>query len=238
MKTIIGLAALALFTVGCKSNPFDNDRYNYSSPEVDDDVLVYVPESERDEITKARSECDEMKDRVTIAENQVEQEKRRLDVAEEELDVAEAEVDAAKKALSVARNSSESIREREIDNADDKLENARARWRSAQSQIAFHQARIDQLQSEVELAEMRVELAEARVQLAKARAVRELDRPEADKITVSDFEACVEEKEAMVAMAEVDAEAWEKKVKMRQDALDERLENRNQPKSASYDKKD
>ena len=233
MKTILGLALLASLAASCQTSPFNNHRYGYSTPTVDDKALVYVPESDRGGIAKARTEVNEMKDRVSIAERNVTQEKQRLGVAKDELKVADASVEASEKALDVAQNSDESVRSRDVSAAKQQLESAQARWRSAESKIAFLEAHIDQLKSDVELANMRVELGDARVELAKAKAVVKLDRPEARNISVSEFEASVEEKEAHVAMAEVDANAWEKKVKLRQEALDKHL----QARAASYDKK-
>ena len=233
MQKISGFALLAVLTAGCQSTPFNAHQSRFTNPTVSDDVLVNVPQSDRDGITKCRTEWNEMKDRVTIAENNVGQEKQRLNVAEAELDVSEDAVSAAKKGLSVARNSSESTREHEVDNAQEQLEGSQARWRSAKSKIAFTEAHIDQLDSEVDLAKLRVDLAGAKVELAKAQAVSKLDRPHSRDISVSEFQACVEEEASEVAMGEVDAAAWEKKVKLRQDALDKRLA----VKSASYDKK-
>ncbi|MEO6708038.1 MAG: hypothetical protein ABIP42_00580, partial [Planctomycetota bacterium] len=218
MKLSKSLALLSLLCVGCHTDPFSDRRHPYSDPTVHDDVYVNVPESDRDEIAKIRTEWNELKDRVDIAERNVEQERQRLGVAKAELDAAEAGARAARKGLDVAYESEESIRQREIESAQRNLEAARAQWLSAKSKIAFHDANIDQLKAEVDLTKTRMDLAESRMELAKAKAVHKLDRPEARDIAVSEFEASVKEHEAIVAMAEVDAEAWQKKVKIRQAA--------------------
>ncbi|MFN0243187.1 MAG: hypothetical protein ACKVWV_09880 [Planctomycetota bacterium] len=230
MKTIASLLLIASCTVACNSSSF-HGRHRASNLTVNDDILVYVPESERDDIAKARTDLNAMEDRVAIAESNVEQEKKRRDLSQGELRAAEVEVDNAEKALEVARTSAESSREREVQEANRMIEDARARRRAAQSKIWFHDTRIEQLEAAVELTEAQVELAEAKVELAKAEAVHELDRPESRDISVSEFRACVEEREAEVALAEVDAEAWEKKVKLRQDLLDARQKAR----EASHD---
>lgn len=73
---------------------------------------------------------------------------------------------------------------------------------------------------------MRVKRSEAEVELAKAKAILALDRPESRDISVGEFQACVDEKNSEVALAEVDAAAWEKKVKVRKDVFDAHREAR------------
>lgn len=220
MKTIAGLAFLSILAAGCQSNPFDGHNDRYSDLSVDDDALVYVPESKRSEIDGARTDCDQMRDRVTIAEHDVEQGKQELALAQDELDVSESNVNNAMTGLEVARNSNGDVRAAKVSAANTKIDSARARWHAAQSDVAYRAARVDQLDAQVQLAELRVKRAEAEVELAKAKAILELDRPESRDIAVDEFQACVDEMNAQVALAEVDTAAWEQKVGIRKDVFE------------------
>lgn len=220
MKTIAGLAFLTLLAVGCNSTPFHGHNDRYSHLTVDDDALVYVPESGRAEIDQARTGCDQMRDQVSIAQRNLEQGKRQLDLAEEELDVSELHVNSAMKGLEVARSSNGNVRDAQIAAANATIDGARAQWHSAVSDVAYHAVRIEQLDALVQLARLRVKRSEAEVELAKAKAVVALDRPETRDISVGEFQACLDERNAEVALAEVDADAWEKKVEVRRDVLD------------------
>ncbi|HEX6882985.1 MAG TPA: hypothetical protein VF530_06365 [Planctomycetota bacterium] len=222
MRTIRWLVLIPALAIGCKSNPF-SDRDGSAALVVDDDFLVDVPESDRADIAVARTERSEMRDLVAIAERNVEQGRRQLDVAEEELAAAEAAVRTAEKSLAVAGEDDESVRASEIGDANRRLEGARARKHWARSKVAYQGTHISRLESQTDLARLRLEWSEARVELAKARAVHELDRPEARALSVGEFEARVAEKQVEVAMAEIDAQAWEKKAQVRQHALDDRL---------------
>ena len=226
MKNIQWVALLPVLALGCKSMSFGDHPDGSVAVVVDDDILVNVPEADREEIARARSERSEMKDRVAIAERDVEQGKRQLDVAEEELEAAEAAVRTAEKSLVVARDGDERVRTSEMESASSRLATARTNLYYARSKVAHDRTHISRLKSHTDLANMRLEWSEACVELAKAKAVHELDRPEASEISVMEFEARVADREVQVAMAEIDTEAWERKVQVRQDALDVQRANR------------
>ena len=223
MKLIATLPLLALL-VGCQSTTHDHvyNQHFGSDPQVSDDVYVYVPESDRSDVDEARADSLKMKDTVAQAEHEVSVEAKRLDVAKSELGNAEDGVETAQKALELARESSQSDRKDSVDDAEGRLDQARHRWHAAQANVAWHEAHLDQLKADVTLAKLRVDLAEARIELAKAKAVSKLDRPEIYDVPVRDFEASVEDHETRIKMAEVDADAWKKKVELRQKALESR----------------
>ncbi len=224
MKMIASLLLLALLTAGCQSGTSYNNHYRGSTPHVEDDVFVYVPESDRGDIATARAESSRMMDSVAVAKRDLDQEVQRLSLAEDQLETTGDEVDTARESLALARDSNEARREKEVENATRQLESARSRWRYGESAVAYNELRVDQLESGVALAKLRVTLADARIEFAKAHAVSKLDRPEAQDVSLPDFQACIDEHEARIAMAEVDADAWKKKLELRQKALDSRRE--------------
>lgn len=214
MKSFCLLPALALL-VGCQA--FGNDPYhNGDAPRINDDLLVHVPADDRDDIEEARRESLKLKDAVAKAEHDVDVEQERLSIARDESDVAEDEVDNARRRLDLARRGD---REGDVKDADERLADARKRYRASRAKVEWHKVKIDQLQADVTTARLRVELAEAKLELAKARAVHDLDRPETRDVAVHDFEACVEDHETRVKMAEVDADAWKKKLDLSEERM-------------------
>ena len=222
MKLLATLPLLALL-FGCESTTH-NQAYDDDfgkDPRVSDDVFVYVPESERDEVDEARAEALEMKDTVDQAQHEVGLEAQRLDIAKSERNNAEDAVETARRELKVARDSAKDDRNDIVEDAEARVDGARRRWHAAQAKVALHEARLDQLKADVALAKLKVDLAEARIELAKAKAVSELDRPELYDLPVRDFEASVKEHETRLKMAEVDVDAWKKKAELRQKAYDD-----------------
>jgi hypothetical protein len=217
--------ALALGLLGCQSNPFGEERHN--AVVVDDELVCDVPEADREDILRARAERNaernEMNDRVVIAERDVEQGRRQLQVAKEELEAAEAAVRKAEKSLAVAREENERVRASEMESASRRLESARARLRCAHLKVAHHATHSARLEAQVGLAKTRLERAAAQLELSKARALHELGRPETSEVAMSEFEAPVARTQVQVTMAEIDAEAWEKKVLVCREALDFQL---------------
>jgi len=228
MKLIATLPVLALL-FGCESTGHDHVYHQHfgSDPRVSDDVYVYVPESDRSDVDEARADSLKMKDTVAQAEHEVSVEAKRLDLAKSELNNAQDGVETAQKELELARESSHDDRKDGVDDAEGRLDQARHRWHAAQANVAWHEAHLDQLKADVTLAKLRVDLAEARIELAKAKAVSKLDRPEIYDVPVRDFEASVEDHETRIKMAEVDADAWKKKVELRQKALEHRDDKAN-----------
>jgi len=221
LNTALWMTMAPLLALGCRSTPFGHNPDGSVAVVVNDDMLVSVPEADRESITRARTERGEMKDRVVMAERDAEQGRRQLDVTKEELEAAEAAVQTAEKSLEVARDGGEGVRKSEMESASLRLEDARAQLYCARSKFAHGRTQLSRLESETDLADLRMQWSEARVELAKARAVHELDRPEAREISMMAFEARVADRQVQVAMAEIDAQAWEKKVQVRQDALEE-----------------
>lgn len=221
LNTALWITMAPLLALGCRSTRFGNDPDGSVAVVVNDDMLVSVPEADRENITRARTERSEMKDRVAMAERDAEQGRRQLDVTEEELEAAEDAVTTAEKGLEVARDGNENARASEMESANRKLETARTRLYLARSRVAHGKTQLSRLESETDLANLRLQWSEACVELAKAKAVHELDRPEAREISVRAFEARVADRKIQVALAEIDTQAWEQKVQVRQDALEE-----------------
>ena len=220
------LATLPLVAVlfGCEATNHDhayNDNFG-ADPRVSDDVYVYVPESQRDDVDEARAESLKMKDAVDQAQHEVGLEAQRLDIAKSERNNAEDAVETSRRELELARKSATEEHNDVVDDAEGRLDKARRRWHAAQANVSLHEVRLDQLKADVALAKLKVELANARVELAKAKAVSELDRPELYDLPVHDFEAAVQDHETRIKMAEVDVDAWKKKAELRQKAFDDR----------------
>lgn len=235
MRNLTLLSFAALLSVACQSNRYSDSTYPTSTPTVSDDVYVLVPEKNRSAIAENRAERIRMQDSVAIAERDLMMERQRLDGAKLEAKQAGESMTAARRAMEVADESGQLRREDEMDRAADQIDRARARWHQARAQVAFHESRIAQLEAEVKLAELRVELADAKVELDKARAVAELDRPESKSIAIRDFEANVAEHETRIAMAEVDAKAWEEKMELRKEAIEASASNREDVRSNTKD---
>ena len=216
MKTLLLLPALALL-FGCQAFDHGHDHYRDGADlRVDDGLLVHVPENKRDDIDEARRDSLKMQDAVTKAEHDVTVEKESLSIARDEADVAEDQVDNARRKLDLARRGDTKD---DVKDAEDDLEGARKRYRAALAKVEWHKVKVDQLQADVTTARLRVDLANAKVELAKARAVHDLDRPESRDVAVNDFEASVADHETRVKMAEVDADAWKKKLDLREDQV-------------------
>ncbi|MBI1381592.1 MAG: hypothetical protein GC161_10960 [Planctomycetaceae bacterium] len=220
MRTLAALSLLALVTAGCQSHRYTENIYPSGTPTVADELFVLVPEGSRKSIIEARTERLRMQDAVAVAERDLKLERQRLEVAKVEAEQTATGMTAARRSLEVAEKSAEGRREADMDEAAAQIDRARARWHEARMNVAFHESRIAQLEDELELAKLRVDLADARVELDKAKAVAKLDRPEAENIAIGDFEANVEEHETRIAIAEIDAKAWEEKMELRREAIE------------------
>ncbi|MDZ4771772.1 MAG: hypothetical protein SGI72_01420 [Planctomycetota bacterium] len=214
MKLLLPLALLVV-TAGCQSSSHRSTRLS-----VDDDALVNVPVSDRDDITRARTECTEVKDRMNVAERDVQNAKDRVSLAKQSAAIAHDELDAADDRVKLANSMNQDARGPAMKTADENREAVRAHGRWADAQVAYHEHVVDSMKARVELESLREELANAKVELAKAKAVNSLDRSDMDEYDVGAFESVVATKQMNVEMAEVDAEAWQKKIKLCRDALD------------------
>lgn len=233
IKILAVIPLVALMTVACQTSRYAEQAYSTSAPTVDKDLFVLVPEANRGDLAETRAELSRVQDGVGLAERDLMVERQRLTGAKQTAEQAGEGMSSARRALVVAKNSGELRRADEIATATAQIDRARARWHEARSQVALHTSRIAQLESDVILAKLRVDLATAKVEFDKARAVTQLDRPEADTIALRDFEASVAECETQIAMAEVDAEAWERKMQLRQKALEASADNRETVRTAN-----
>ncbi|HEX5009704.1 MAG TPA: hypothetical protein VFY71_04830 [Planctomycetota bacterium] len=225
MKLITTLPLLALpLLFACETTTHDHVYHDHfgTDPKVSDDVYVYVPQSDRDDVNDARTESMKMQDSVAQAQHEVDVEAQQLDVARSELNNAEDGVDTARREYELSRETAQKDHDDRVDEAQKRLDAARQRWHAAAANVAWHEAHLDQLKADVTLAKLRVDLANAKVELAKAKAVSKLDRPEIYGLPLNDFEASVQDHETRIKMAEVDADAWKKKVELRQKALEDR----------------
>jgi hypothetical protein len=216
MKLLLPLILIAVGSAACQSTMHRTARLS-----VDDDALVNVPVSQREEVAKARTECNEVQDRVTIAEHDVEMAKERLALAKQTAHISEEEVEAADDRVKLAHDMSDSGRANAIKTAEENREAIRAHCRWADSQVVYHERRVDGLKARVDIEKLRVELANAKVELAKAKAVNALERTDVDAYDVGAFEAVVANRQMNVELAKIDAEAWDKKMKLCRGALDD-----------------
>ena len=216
MKILTPLILIAVGSMACQTSPYYARNQKLT---VSDATLVHVPVDNRSDIEKARSECAKEKDLVLVAQRNIDEAQERLSLAKHEVSIAQEEVQAAEKRMDVAEGSSQESRDQQMKDAQSNMEAVRAHLRFAESQVVFQESQIDQLKARKNLAEMRVDLADARAELAKAKAVNELKRTDIKPYDLMAFDCNVSDKEVAVAMAEVDAEAWEKKIKLRQEAL-------------------
>lgn len=219
MKLLLPLALLVI-AAGCQSTSRMTNRLS-----VDDDALVNVPVSDRDDITRARTECTEIEDRISVAERDVQNAKDRVSLAEQSAAIAHDEVDAADDRVKLAHSMNQDARGPAMKTADENREAVRAHARWADAQVAYHEHVVESMKARVEIESMRKELADAKVELAKAKAVNALDRSDMDEYDVGAFESVVATKKMNVEMAEIDAEAWEKKIKLCRDGLDEQAKS-------------
>jgi chromosome segregation ATPase len=219
MKLLPPLLLLALGSAACQSNSA-HDRSG-TRMSVDDKALVQVPVSQRDAITKARTESEETRDRIAVAKRDVQNAKDHVTVAEKEVAIAKDEVDAADKRVEVARETNQDTRATAVKDAEQNREAVRAHRRWADAQVCYQERRVDEMDARLAVENLRAELADAKVELAKAKAVNALDRSDLDEYDVGAFEARVADRKMKVAMAEVDADAWDKKIKLCRDALED-----------------
>jgi hypothetical protein len=168
-----------------------------------------------------------------LAERDLMVERQRLTGAKQTAEQAGEGLTSAPSTLVVAKYSGELRRADEIATATAQIDRARARWHEARPQVALNEARISRLEPAVTLARLRVDLATAKVALDYARAVTQFDRPDAATIALRDFEARVAECEPQIAMAKVDALAWERKKPLRQKALEASAGNRETVRTAN-----
>jgi chromosome segregation ATPase len=227
MKTIAPVLMLALLAACQTTDRHDHLAYDYVGldPRVDDDVYVHVPEADRKDVDEARTESLRSKDEVAQAQHEVDLETKQLRVAKDELDNAKDSVDIAQREFLLANDTTHDDHDDYVKASQERLDQARQRLQAARAKVALHEVRLEQQKADVTLAKLQVELAESRIELAKAKAVYELDRPGCRDLPLRDFEAAVADRETRLKMAEVDAEAWNKKIELRQKMLDDRRDD-------------
>jgi hypothetical protein len=212
----------ALFAAACQSNSYKS--YG-EQPMVDDQMLMSVPASDRDDINKARTERNEAVDAVAMAEREVERAQERVNIAKHDIDIAAEEIDAAQARLDLAMSGNGSDRQDRIDDSMAACDGAHAHAAWAHAQVELEKGRVEQAEARVAIAKQRVELADARIELAKAEAVHSLKRPDLEPVDVAQFERAVADEEVELKLTEIDAEACKEKLDVRQDALESRAKS-------------
>lgn len=215
MKLLLPLILIAVGSAACQSTTHRTARLS-----VDDDALVNVPVGQREDVSKARTERTEGQDRVGIAERDLQNAQERVSLAKQTASMAEDECDAASDRVKMAHDANQDTRAAAIQSAEENRESVRAHSRWADTQVVYQQRRVEAQEDQVGLEKMRLELANAKVELAKARAVNGLDRPDVEAYDIGAFEAVVANRKLNVELAEIDAEAWQKKIKHCRTSLD------------------
>jgi hypothetical protein len=206
MKTYLSLALITLGLAACQTSFSSQTRTS-----VDDDVLVQVPVADRGDINKARAESQDAVDRIGIAEHEVDLAKEKLRQAEHTASMANQEVAEARKRSKNSENSaSDADKQLATDNCDAAC--AHARW--AEAQVVYHEHAVEDMKARVGLETLRKKLADAKVELAKAEAVNAADHEPVEPFDVAAFESAVAARQLDVAMAEVDRDAWVKKMQL------------------------
>ncbi len=219
MHKLFYILPIVLLAASCQSGSY---KAYGERPTIADKTLMSVPSSAREDIDKARLERTQALDEVTLAKREVERAKERSSIAAKDVGIAKDEVDAGQERLELARSGSGADRNDRIQNAMKHLEGVRAHLAWTQAQVQFEEGRVEMANSKVAVAEQRVNLADARIELAKAEAVHSLEREDYSDVDVADFERCVAEQETELKMDQVDADASQKKMELRQDLLESR----------------
>jgi hypothetical protein len=219
MNKLLCFLPLMLASVACQASSYSGGG---THPAIEDKTLINVPAGQREDINKARTGRSEALDSVALAKQEVARAEERVTIAKSDVRIADSEIDAAAARLELARKSTASNRDDQIKEATAKLDGVRAHQQWARTQVQLEECRVGALEAQVKLAKQRVALADAKIELAKARAVKDLARPDDDSIDVREFERCVADEDVALKMSEIDAEAWSKKVELRQDIVETR----------------
>lgn len=211
MKRQLFLVSTLLVLAACKS--FNNE------PQVDDAMLQHVPAEADEEIRTAQLEATKALERQSAAKRAVETAKSELAVAKQQLEVAEASVKQAELAFKTAETGTQE----EVERARTQLADARSLPTAAKSRIQLRERLVDHAQLREALATRRAELAGAQVELEKARAVHALDRPQAKKIDLADYERTVRKAQEEVDVARVKLESSAKEVAVARTGYDEHV---------------
>lgn len=215
---ILPLSLLALAACSSSGEYQTNDE----QPVISDKTLMVVPADERDDINKARTGHTQALDAVVLAEQEVKRAEQRLAIAKDEVGIADKEMEAAHDRVELARSGVADDRDDRIEEANEGWNGACARKHWARTQVLVEEGRVEQAKCKVALAKRRVALENAKIELAKAKAVKDVDRDDLEPIDIAAFERSVADEEINLKMAEIDVEACEKKMELRQDALEDR----------------
>lgn len=218
MNRHLPLVLICLGSVACQST-YSNKRMS-----VDDDALVRVPVAERESINKAREEHLQAQDRIAVAEQAVEAAQADLDIAKRTAGVSHDEMSVAQERCDIARKLDPETRQDAIRTADRDLDAVCAHARWADAQVDCQERVIEEKQAQVDLEKRRVDLAEAKVELAKAKAVNTSDSTDRHEYDVSAFESVVTARQLDVDLAEIDRDAWQKKLRLCRDAVEARAD--------------
>lgn len=179
IRSTLILVALAAFS--CATG----GRYR-SAGSLDDGLLQYASESEREAVSAARMAFIESQDATAAAEH-------RSKHAGADRKVLAAELRAAKDRVSREQERMAALAEVEVDaerlaEMKGALSEAEKEVQVAEQKISLHDAQAEELKAQVKLAKAEEDHAAAVVDLRKARALKSLEREETNGIDVSVFE--------------------------------------------------
>jgi hypothetical protein len=184
--------------------------------EVDRELVAAVPQSGRSAIDDARSLRDKAADSWDIAKRNAEIAKDQLRVARKESDVADAEKEKSDASVQLAEKGTTE----ELAKAKELQHEQKLIQKSVIERIQWRESDVERAEARVNLAECKLALAESHVELARAEAVRDLDRPEAKKVDVNDYEYAVRKHEKAVALAEIEVESVEREARIAREKFD------------------
>jgi hypothetical protein len=212
------LLVLALLVACQTENPYQS--------KVDPALLEYVNENGRNRIAEARRHRDEAADAVAAAQRRADQSRRELEVEQASRRVEEAKLEKANTEQRVDRQAAgvEGDGNRAGDGTsvrDAGVHDARAGVQVVDDRIAWRKECITAADREVDLAKAKLELARARVALAEAEALRDTDRPEADRIDMVAIQRDLRARETEVDVAKVRLEAAQRECDLAKRRVDE-----------------
>jgi hypothetical protein len=197
---------------------------NRYQSKVDPALLEYVNESGRNKIAEARRARDEAADAVAAAQRRAEQPRRELEVEQAARRVEEAKLQQATTEQRVDRQAAGAEGNGTGDGAsarDASVQKAHSGVQLADDRIAWRTECITAADREVDLAKAKLDLARARVALVEAQALRDTDRPEADRIDMAPIERDLRARESDVEVAKVRLEAAQRECDLAKRRVDE-----------------
>ena len=205
MNTRIHLALAACLALAPACASLRNDE-----PEpIDDSLVAELSGAAMDDIRDLRREREKQADELARAERRIESAEARFEAVESELEAAQQNVEAAEIRVTNATKRGTSD---DLEQAQEELEEAKQRAQTVRNELEWRRQGIAEAEAIAELQRERLELAKARLEFAKAEAIKDLDRPEADRIDVEAYRRNVREQQTKVELAEVKANAAQEEV--------------------------